>query len=276
MEQAREACTQLRWHQALRRRIPEAAAESRVRGAWSSADLDGARLPVASVRDVVRGALSWPEQPDPAERVARSAVLATLEAEHLVRSGVPARQLLARLHTAAAGAGGGAGGAAAGAGAGDARADAQDGVGRPRSGDQACLELTDLGPVPTGPALETRLAGLVELMEAPPEVPAALVSALVHAEVAVLRPFGSGNALVARAAERVLVQRRGLDATGVAVPEVGHRAVGPAAYVGALAGYAQGSADGVALWLRHATAAYVAGAAEGTRIADAVLAGRLS
>ena len=40
MDEAREACTQLRWHQALRRRIPEAAAESRVRGAAASAELD--------------------------------------------------------------------------------------------------------------------------------------------------------------------------------------------------------------------------------------------
>ena len=31
VEAAREACTRLRWHQALRRRVPEAAAESRVR-----------------------------------------------------------------------------------------------------------------------------------------------------------------------------------------------------------------------------------------------------
>ena len=42
---AREACTRLRWHEALRRRIPEAAAESRVRGARASAALEGARCP---------------------------------------------------------------------------------------------------------------------------------------------------------------------------------------------------------------------------------------
>ena len=36
MDRAREACTALRWHEGLRRRIPEAAAESRVRGAAAS------------------------------------------------------------------------------------------------------------------------------------------------------------------------------------------------------------------------------------------------
>src|SRR5690606_39573042 len=41
VEEAREACTQLRWHPALRRRIPEAAAESRVRGATATALLEG-------------------------------------------------------------------------------------------------------------------------------------------------------------------------------------------------------------------------------------------
>ena len=56
IDAAREACTRLRWHNALRRRIPEAAAESRVRGAWASGELDGARLSVDIVRDLMRGA----------------------------------------------------------------------------------------------------------------------------------------------------------------------------------------------------------------------------
>ncbi len=69
---AREACTRLRWHEALRRRIPEAAAESRVRGAQASAALEGANLPVDVVRDLMRGARSWPEQLDPVEQVAKA------------------------------------------------------------------------------------------------------------------------------------------------------------------------------------------------------------
>src|SRR5665811_699174 len=71
---AREACTQLRWHQALRRRIPSAAAESRVRGARASAALDGAEIDLAVVRDLMRGATAWPVSPDPIEAMLQGAV----------------------------------------------------------------------------------------------------------------------------------------------------------------------------------------------------------
>src|SRR5450756_213392 len=73
---ARQACTQLRWHQALRRRIPAAAAESRVRGARASAALDGAEVDVDVVRDLMRGAVAWSQSPDPIEAVLKGAVQA--------------------------------------------------------------------------------------------------------------------------------------------------------------------------------------------------------
>ena len=71
VDRAREACTELRWHNALRRRIPQAAAESRVRGARASAALDGAEVSVDVVRELVVGLTSWPEEPDPLERALR-------------------------------------------------------------------------------------------------------------------------------------------------------------------------------------------------------------
>jgi hypothetical protein len=92
----------------------------------------------------------------------------------------------------------------------------------------------------------------------------------------VLRPFVRGNGVVARAMERALIQAGGLDVTAVAVPEVGHFGDGGRAYVGALAAYATGSRDGVELWLTHCAEALERGAGEGLRIADAVLAGRLT
>ena len=104
VEAAREACTTLRWHQALRRRIPEAAAESRVRGAAFSAELEGASLPTDVVRDVMRGAATWSPHPDPVERAVRGVVAATAETEALapvvLRSPL---QALARLHTVTSG-----------------------------------------------------------------------------------------------------------------------------------------------------------------------------
>ena len=258
---ARTACEQLRWHEALRRRIPEAAAESRVRGAQASAALEGATVPLDLVRDVMRGAARWPLDPDPVEQVARGAVQATAESEH-VRPLVATAplQALARLHVAAA------------AGLVD---DAQ--LGRPRTAGETSSELADLGPAPEPVQLRARLDGLVQVLTvaAADGVPALVVAAVAHAEVAVLRPFVRGNGVVARALERSIVQARGLDPTGVAVTEAGHAAQGGPAYLGALAAYGTGSREGVTLWLEHCAAALVAAAGQGVEVCDAVRAGRL-
>lgn len=259
-EHAREVCTQLRWHEALRRRIPEAAAESRVRGAWASAELDGARSTATIVRDLMRGARERNPRPDPAERVIHGAIAATAETEHL-RSLVTRSpgQVLARLHTAAAA---------------QLVAD-PDQLGRPRRADEGCEEFADLGPAPTGPELQVRLAGVIDLMQSASEAPALVVAAIIHAEIATVRPFVVGNGLVARAVERVLVAATGLDPTGVAVPEAGHGHEGGPAYLGSLGGYAHGGQPGVNLWLKHCGDSLVAGAEEGWRVADSVRAGRL-
>ncbi|MBM6404584.1 Fic family protein [Phycicoccus sp. CSK15P-2] len=260
VEAAREACTRLRWHRALRRRVPEAAAESRVRGAVASAELDGASLPVDVVRDVLRGAASWSAEPDPVERVVRRAALTTAETEH-VGPLVPRAplQALARLHAVAA--------------VGTVRDDA---LGRPRvEGEEGDELVADLGPAPSAAEAAERLRGVVEVVLAAPRLPVLVAAAVVHAEVMTVRPFLRGNGLVARALDRCLVQTAGLDPTGVAVLEAGHGAQGPAAYLGALAAYGRGDVPGVGLWLGHCSAAVRAAAAEGERVADAVLAGRL-
>ncbi len=260
VEAAREACTRLRWHEALRRRIPEAAAESRVRGAWASAELDGARSTTELVRDVMRGARSWPDQLDPVERVLRGAVSATAETEHIRPLVTTAPlQALARLHVAAA-----------------ADLLPADQLGRPRVGNETSGEFTDLGPPPAADQVAARLEALMRILMQHGEIPTVLVAAVVHAEIAALRPFVRGNGLVARAMERAIVQACGLDPTGVAVPEVGHGSQGGPAYLGALTAYATGSRQGVGLWLTHCADAIASGAAEGARIADAVLAGRLA
>jgi hypothetical protein len=260
-EAARLACTQLRWHEALRRRIPAAAAESRVRGARASAALDGAEMDVELVRNLMRGATAWPSSPDPIEAVLQGAVQATAETEHITPMvGTAPAQALARLHAAAAG-----------------HLLPQSQVGRPRQGGEASLEFLDLGPAPDEAEVRARLSGVVELLLLK-EAPAVVVAALVHAEIATVRPFVRGNGLVARAMERAILQASGLDPTGVAVVELGHRTAGSggAAYLGALAAYGTGSPRGVALWITHCAEAVVAGAQEGGRIADGVLKGRLT
>lgn len=260
VDAAREACTQLRWHNALRRRIPEAAAESRVRGARASGELDGARLSVEIVRDLMRGAVTWHDDPDPVEQVMRGVIAATAETERLgpVILNAP-MQALARLHTAAA-----------------AGLVPDDELGRPRRDGEDCREFVEIGPAPDADEARTRLSRVVDVLAHAATLPVPIVAALAHAEIVTARPFTRGNGVVARAVERAVIQAGGLDPTGVAVPEVGHGTGGGPAYLGALTAYTRGDAAGVGLWLTHSCDAIVAGAAEGVRIADAVLAGRLS
>lgn len=260
MDQARETCTALRWHPALRRRIPEAATESRVRGARASAALDGAEFTVDVVRDLMRGAVQWPDPAGPLEQALRSAVRATEQSDRL-GAGVRAAPAgaLARLHVAAA-------------------ADLVDAaaVGRPRTAGQDCRELVELGPAPIASIAAGRMHGITGLLEQADDAPVVLLAAVAHAEIACARPFARANAVVARAFERALLIEGGLDPTGVAVPEWGHGRSGAVEYLGALAAYATGTTDGVRLWLIHCAEAVSAGAQEGGRICDAVLAGRLS
>lgn len=263
VDAAREACTTLRWHQALRRRTAEAAAESGIRAARASAALAGGRFPLDHVRDVARGAATFPD--DPAGRTALGAVRAMAEIGRLgsVWPQAPA-QALARLHTVAA-----------------AGVVPDDALGRPRAageqpGDGRDLFLPDGQEVsaPGEAELTARLAGIADLLTAPPTTPALVVAALVHAEVAVVRPFLAGNGVVARALCRAVVVGRGLDPTAVAVWELPLLAVGPR-YPLALGAYAAGGAENVVQWLLLFAQAVVDGAAEGRTVADAVLAGRL-
>lgn len=260
IEAAREACTQLRWHNALRRRIPEAAAESRVRGAWASGELDGARLSVDIVRDLMRGAVTWHDDPDPVEQVMRGVIGATAETERLgsVVLNAP-MQALARLHTAAA-----------------AGLVPDDQLGRPRFDGEDCREFVEIGEAPPAAEARERLQRVVQILANATTLPVPIVAALAHAEIVTARPFTRGNGVVARAVERAVIQAGGLDPTGVAVPEAGHGTGGGPAYLGGLTAYTRGDAAGVGLWLTHCCDAIVAGAEEGQRIADAVLAGRLT
>lgn len=259
LARAREACTQLRWHNALRRRTEQAAAEARVRGARASAALEGAEFSLDVVRELVMGATQWPSEPDPLERMLRANVQAVAESEH-VRSIIltsPA-QALARLHVAAG-----------------SQLLAAEAVGRPRTDGESSSEFVEAS-APSDPLhLPSRLAGLYEVVACHDKVPALVVGAVAHAEIAVMRPFVRGNGIVARAFERALVQACGLDPTGVAVPEVGYLREGATGYAGALAAYAAGTPEGVSLWLQFSAEALQRAAVEGVRIADSVLTGRL-
>lgn len=126
---------------------------------------------------------------------------------------------------------------------------------------------------PSGqPAVAARLGVLARLVAGGSQVPGTLLAAVVHGELATLTPFGSADGLVARAAARLTLVTRGVDPKAVSVPEVGHSERADD-YRVALAGYATGSSDGVAGWLRHCATAVELGAQEGLAICEAVLRG---
>ncbi len=260
VEASRRACEELRWHPALRRLTPQCRAEAVVRAAHASAALDGARLPLDVVRDVSRGAVAAPD--DVAGRVVLGAVRALARAEQLAAAGerglaAAPQQALAGLHVVAA-----------------AGLLAEADLGRPRRGGEAALDIPSGADVPGADAVAARLDALATALAGTTSAPALVVAAVAHAEVLSARPFVAGNAVVARALARVVVVGRGLDPTGVAVPEVGHLADADA-YGAALAAYRSGTATGVAAWVVHCADALVAGVQEGQVVAGAVLAGRL-
>lgn len=262
---ARRAVDRLLGHRVLRRRSAEVTAESALRGARASADLEGAPVDLERLRgQLLAGqALSVPGPPT-ATAVVDGAV--RLHAElggQLAAFRRAPRQALARLHVLAA--------------AGLLPAEA---LGRPRTGPRRGVDGLDPDPLglgqPPAPAeVAARLDGLAALLTAPTAAPAVVVAAVVHAELLVLQPFEALDGLVARAASRLVLVARGLDPKAVSAPEVGHAEL-RTAYAEAARGYASGDPDGVAAWVVHCAQAVALGAREGTAVCEAVLRGAAS
>jgi hypothetical protein len=163
---------------------------------------------------------------DGGDPTARAAVRLSAELLGLAPTlGTSPLQALARMHTLAA----------------KGVADDED-LGRPRDADSAA-RLRDLG----------------RTLSTPTKAPALVVAAVVHAELATAAPFVSHNGLVARAAERLVLVARGVDAKSLTVPEAGHLAL-QREYESNLRGYRSGGAGGVQAWLLYAAEAYAAGA----------------
>jgi hypothetical protein len=118
------------------------------------------------------------------------------------------------------------------------------------------------------PAAGDRLATLAAVVAAT-SAPAVVVAGVVHGELLALRPFGSADGVVARAAARVVLVSRGLDPRAVSAPDVGLRQ-DAAAYGEAAAAFAGGD---VAPFLRLWCAAVAHGAVEGIAIGEALLRG---
>ncbi|MBB0998328.1 oxidoreductase, partial [Dietzia maris] len=113
-----------------------------------------------------------------------------------------------------------------------------------------------------------RLQGLAELVTGGTRAPAPVLAAVVLGELSGLRPFGSADGIVARAAFRLVGVSTGLDPHCLGVPEVTFYR-DPEAHRAAIEGYMGGTGEGVTEWLLHCCRALEAGAREATSIADA-------
>ncbi|SEG75180.1 hypothetical protein SAMN05444920_104255 [Nonomuraea solani] len=271
VEEARQAVDRLYRHRVLRRASPAVSTESSLRGARASAALEGV--------DVSLDALRRDEIHDP---VVQGALRASAELGRLGSTWRKApRQVLARLHAVAA-----------------AGLTPAEGLGRPRgfsdlpSSDAPGPDLpssgapgTDLpppvapasdplslllGPAPLAADAAARVDGLLTLLDQPTKAPAIVLAAIVHAELAVLRPFGSADGIVARSAERLTLVEYGLDPKSLVAVEVGHLEL---PYAEALGAYLSGSPEGVARWVQHCASAVTLGVRETTAICEAMQRG---
>ncbi|QNN54666.1 Fic family protein [Nocardioides mesophilus] len=116
----------------------------------------------------------------------------------------------------------------------------------------------DLGR-PRAAEAAARLQDLAATLSATTSAPALVVAAVAHAEIVTAAPFVSHNGIVARAAERLLIVSRGVDATSLTVPEAGHLAL-RREYESNLRAYRDGGRAGVQAWLLYAAEAYAKGA----------------
>lgn len=232
-------------HRMLRRRSADVSLESSLRGACASAALEGAEVAMDEIR-----------QGHVYDTRIKGALRASGELGSLVETWPKApRQVLARLHTLTA-----------------ADAVAPGALGRPRTAGERVEDPLGLGEAPPPEAAQARLAALYSLLGARTSVPALVTSALVHGELMAIRPFGWGDGLVARAAERLTLVERGLDPKSLVPSELGHQTLREG-YASALRGYMGGTPEGVAEWVVHCCRAVRAGAQDSLATCEALKRG---
>ncbi|MGW0553798.1 oxidoreductase [Streptomyces sp. NPDC002926] len=251
VDSVRKAVDRVYGHRVMRRRSNEVTSEAALRGARGSAALSGADWALEEVRRRTDFGT------EAEARTVGAALRLTAEAGQLLSiwRQSPLR-VLARLHLVAAG----------GAGV-------DETVGRPRLAGEAVDEPLIDAPVPDAGEVAGRLDGLAELIIVGSSAPALVTAAVVHGELLALRPFGSYNGLVARAAERIVLIGSGLDPKSICPAEVGHAEQGRAAYVAAFEGYLSGKPEGMAGWIAHCGRAVELGVRESTAVCEALQRG---
>lgn len=257
--EARTAVDGLLSHRVLRRGSAEVTAESALRGARASAELEGAGIELERLRGQLMGGgtVTLPSKDERGARLVEGAVRLHADLGQLL---VPwrhsPRQALARLHVLAA----------------SELVDDTDVLGRPRT-TGTYEDPLGLGPAPEPVEVAARLDGLARVLTGGTSAPAVVVAAVVHGELMALRAFGTADGLVARAAARLVLIDRGLDPKAVSAPEVGHAELHHD-YADALRAYVSGGPEGVARWVVHCAHAVALGAREGLAVCEAIRRGQ--
>ncbi|WP_280427148.1 oxidoreductase [Nocardia brasiliensis] len=226
-DRARDALAAVHRHKANRRGWPTTAAEAAVRAARSSAAIDGGSTELPADGNIADPILAG------SLRVGQALDGDALR--NLVGTWQRAPlQALARLHLLAAA---------------DLVAD-EELLGRPRA-DGGVAERLDL--------LAQTVVGS--------RAPAPVLAAVVHGELLALRPFGTADGVVARAASRLVAVSSGLDPHSLGVPEV-FWLRRRQSYLDTAAGFGTGTAEAVGSWVILCCGALEDGAREATSIAD--------
>lgn len=120
------------------------------------------------------------------------------------------------------------------------------------------VDADSLGRVRSEPEVSERMTGLNQLLTTPTTASPIVLAAIAHAEVAVVEPFGTADALLARALEHMVLIDAGIDPRAVIIIEAGHLASGDV-YAQRLQGYRDSGVTGVKNWLLHCTQALAYG-----------------
>ncbi|MEU2036761.1 oxidoreductase [Nocardia amamiensis] len=229
-DRARDALAEVHRHKANRRGWPTTAAEAAVRAARSSAAIDGGSTELPADGRVADPILAG------SLRVGQALDGDALRNLAATWQRAPL-QALARLHLLAA-------------------ADlvsAEESLGRPRDEAGVAQRLDLLAQTVLGS-----------------RAPAPVIAAVVHGELLALRPFGTADGVVARAASRLVAVSSGLDPHSLGVPEV-FWLRRRQAYLDAAAGFGTGDPEAVGGWVIFCCGAFEDGAREATSIADSAV-----
>lgn len=209
-----KAIDELMWNRTVRRHKYALIPYTRRIAGFATAALDGAQMPKDPTME--------PEV-SPMGSLSDQGLLVTAEADlqHLAFESEPLK-VFARLHTFVS---------------------TEEDRGRPRITNEVNDPLR-LGSLPPHEVLQERLSQLADLV-IESKAPSILVAAIVHAELATLRPFSQGSYLVARASTRLILSARSVDNDGLVMSEYGAFLLGRPAYVKALTGYMSGTREGV-------------------------------